>query len=248
MTRYKTLVVSGCSFTNNNGTNPFAWANLLAQQFNLNIVNLAIPGAGNIHIANSIMLELTRGNYDPNTTLVMAMWSSIGRIDWITDRSLSQFKSMYPFDYQYDEYSELTLGGNWWTIAHPTHLQSTLINYSKYQSSESLALQSWLAMQNLQNYLHKKNYDFRCTAFVDIFTDIQGERDAVTVNYRTALSDIGLELDKSSWLDLSGDNYLGNYCRLNNYLWDDGFHPNWQGHQQWTSNILIPELQKGLPL
>ena len=87
--RYKHLVVSGCSFTYEpmNEWYPFAWPSLLAEFTGMTIDNLAIPGAGNDHISKSLILFLEKKNYNPKDTLVLVMWSGITRIDWICDKT-----------------------------------------------------------------------------------------------------------------------------------------------------------------
>lgn len=243
MTHYKTLLVSGCSFTHNNGSTIFSWPHILGKELGLEVINLSIPGAGNTHIANSIILALEKGNLDPATTLVMAMWSGIGRIDWIADNELSKFADTYPFNYNYDEFSELVVGGNWWNIKRPSPVQSALITYSKFQSEKSLALQSWLAMKNLYNYLKVNGFNYYCTSYLNIFADGKNG-DAVTINYLKELENIKLKLDTEVWLPLDTDCYLGNYCRKKNLLHDDNFHPGWEGHQVWIREILLPCLQQ----
>lgn len=241
--KFKNLLVSGCSFTHNNGADhAFSWPHVLAQDLDLTVTNLSIPGAGNSHIANSIIIALEKSNLSPEDTLVMAMWSGIGRIDWITDNELSKFNNDYPFTYNYDEFNELVVGGNWWNIKRPSGVQSALINYSKYQSDKSLSLQSWLAMKNLYNYLKNRGFVYKCTSYLNIFINGIND-DSITVNYQQELENLKLELDGDAWLPFDGDMYLGNYCQHNNYLWDDNFHPNWEGQQKWTREVLLPMLR-----
>ena len=84
--KFKYLVVSGCSFTHNNHQESHCvWANTLAVWTNMTINNLAIPGAGNTHIKNSVILHLEKNKPNPADTLVLVMWSGPERIDWITE-------------------------------------------------------------------------------------------------------------------------------------------------------------------
>jgi hypothetical protein len=231
--KYKTLLVSGCSFTHNNSEAHFAWANDLATWTGMDIVNLAIPGAGNTHIANSIILYIERHKLDPAETLVMVMWSGTARIDWITDQSLSKFKNSYPFTYNYDQYNELVLGGSWWQPKRRSHVEETLVEYSKYQSTHSFTLHSWLAMNNLSNYLKLRGFEHYYTAIVDTAND-----EELWIDYEQELSDLKLTLDKSNWIAPC----IGNYCQECNLLQDDKFHPSMQGHEAWTRTVLMPYL------
>ena len=233
--KYKTLLVSGCSFTHNNSEAHFAWANDLAAWTGMNIVNLAVPGAGNTHIANSIMLYIERHQLDPAETLVMAMWSGVARIDLITDQSLSKFKDTYPFTYNYDQHNELVLGGSWWQPKRRSHVEEALIEYSKYQSTHSFTLHSWLAMNNLSNYLKLRGFEYYYTSIID-----SANAEELWIDYEQELAELNLKLDKSNWVTPC----IGNYCQERNLLQEDNFHPSMQGHEAWTRTVLMPYLNE----
>ena len=231
--KYKTLLVSGCSFTHNNCDSHFSWGNDLATWAGMDIVNLAIPGAGNAHITNSIILYIEQHDLDPAETLVMVMWSGTARIDWIADRGLSKFKHAYPFTYDYDQHNELVLGGSWWQPKRRTHLEEALVEYSKYQSTHSFALHSWLAMNNLANYLKLQGFEYYFTSIGNTAND-----EELWIDYEQELSELKLTLDKANWIDP----YIGDYCQAHNLLQDDNFHPSMQGHEKWTREVLMPYL------
>lgn len=242
--QFKNLVVSGCSFTHEpNLGYPFSWANILADWSGMNIYNLAVPGAGNDHISKSIILFLEKKKLDPLDTIVIVMWSGVGRIDWIVDKSLSNFANEYPFTYSYDQYNELMLGGNWWNSKNPTHLKNTLIEYSKYQSGHSMALHSWLAMENLSNYLKVNKFNYYYTSFLNYNTEsIPG--DAIIFSFFDKLKDLNLSLDLTNWLKIVGDDCFGDWARKNNFLAEDNFHPKYpQANEGWVKKILIPTLR-----
>lgn len=242
--RFKNLVVSGCSFTHEptNDWNPFSWANIFGQLTDMAVHNLAIPGAGNDHISKSIILYLERNSFNPADTLVLVMWSGVGRIDWITDRSLSNFGNEYPFTYNYDDSNELVLGGNWWNTKNPSLLIQTLINYSKYQSNSTFALHTWLAMENLSNYLTANNFQHYYTSFLNYHNkNIKG--DALTVNFFEELEKLNLSIDQAHWLQLTDEEHYGDWARQNNFLDKDGFHPRYpEATEGWPKEILIPKL------
>lgn len=244
--RFKHLVVSGCSFTSNlpaPGNEPYQWPNLIANWTGMDIHNLAIPGAGNGHISKSIILYLEKNKLSPKDTLVLVMWSGAGRIDWITDASLSNFKTQYPFSYAYDEYNELALGGHWWNTVNPTHLMKTMQEYSKYQSDHSFALRTWLAMENLSNYLTVNNFAYYYTSFVNYKTNhIKG--DALLVTFFDELKKLNLTLDTEHWLDLADDDYYGDWARKNKMLNPvDDFHPSGDSVEIWPREVLMPLLK-----
>lgn len=242
--QFKNLVVSGCSFTHQPDLGyPFSWANILADWSGMDIYNLAVPGAGNDHISKSIILFLEKKKLDPADTIVLVMWSGIGRIDWITDKSLSNFKNEYPFTYFYDQHNELVLGGNWWNDKNPTHLKKTLLEYSKYQSDHSMTLHSWLAMENLSNYLKNNKLNYYYTSFINYkIGNIKG--DASIVPFFDELKELNLTLNLDEWLPLAKGDYYGDWARKNNFLAEDNFHPKYpQANEGWVKEILMPALK-----
>lgn len=243
--KFKHLVVSGCSFTHQpeSAPGPFSWANLLAAWTGMQVHNLAIPGAGNDHVSRSIILYLEKNKLDPAETLVLPMWSGINRIDWLTDSASSRFSNEYPFNYQYDDYNELVLGGAWWNRVKPTPVIKALLDYSKYQSTQSLALHSWLAMKNLSNYLIVNKYSYCYTSFINYKRSGTGAE--LLVDFEEELAKLNISIDKDLWLPLGDDEYYGDWSRQHNFLESDNFHPKFpEANEGWVQTILIPHLLK----
>lgn len=240
---YKKLLVSGCSFTHNNHTTPCVWANNLAAWAGMSISNLAIPGAGNTHIKNSVILWLEQHKPDPKDVLILVMWSGIERVDWITSQVDSDFKNSYPFTYNYTPDTELVLGGNWWAkFFNPTPVQQSLISYTKFQNNTSLVLNSWLAMTQLTDYLKLRGYTFYYTAWQNLWSP--GDQTNQWIDYGVELDRLGLSLDPAPWLFWEHDKYLGTWARDHAVLTEDNLHPTHQGHEDWANAVLIPELLK----
>lgn len=242
--KFKKLVVSGCSFTYNNHKNTHCiWSNALAEWAGMHITNLAVPGAGNAHIKNSIILHLEQTQPAVDDTLVLVMWSGPERIDWITDEQLSRFKDQYPFTHNYAAGNELVVGGGWWANKPKTNLDQVLINYSKYQSDSSLALQSWLYIQDLENYLKIKGYNYYFLSWFDYSESVDMRNRWIKFDYE--LNQMNLTLDKTNWIASTADRSLGEWA-VNHpeYLAEDQFHMRWQGHEVWLKEVLIPELIK----
>ncbi len=240
---YTNFVVSGCSFTHEpfNEWYPFSWASIFAEDTGMKVTNLAIPGAGNDHISRSLILHLEKTKPNPQDTLIMVMWTGVGRFDWITDSSLSKFVDHYPFPYHYDEHNELVLAGNWWNLSKNKDLHQALISYAKYQSDYSFTLSSWLAMKNLSNYLDANGYRYYYTSFVDYKrNNIKG--DGLITPYYDTLEKLGLTLDRSHWIDIDGEDCYGDYALKNDAVDpSDGFHPRYpKANEGWTREILIP--------
>jgi hypothetical protein len=241
---YKKLLVSGCSFTHNNHHTPCTWGNNLAEWAGLDIHNLGIPGAGNTHIANSIILWIEKHRPDPADVLIIVMWSGVERVDWITDSNLSKFKDIYPFTYNYSDSTELVLGGAWWRENNSTSLvEKTLKNYTKFQNEQSLALTSWLAMTQLTDYLKQRGYAFYYTAWQDLWCPGNGTDQ--WIDYGVALKKLNLTLDHGPWLWSNHNEYLGNWVKERNYtVGANDAHPSRIGHEMWCRTVLVPELIK----
>lgn len=241
---YKHLVVSGCSFTSNlmvpDGS-AWAWPNMLATWADTSIDNLAVPGAGNNHIARSIILHLERTRPDPATTLVMAMWTGIARIDWLTEQRLSQFGNEYPFEYHYNDHTELSLGGHWWN-SKSTPIIKAVREYARFQDQHSFAVDTWLAMNQLANYLDCHGYQYYYTSYFD-YSNTRDQDDAGSYNYTAALAHMELELSHLNWLPLAGVDHYGDWSKLNNKLADDNYHPGADANIAWTLDILAPCLK-----
>ena len=69
----KNVLVNGCSFSRG----PISWPYCLQKKLNFNLVNLALPAAGNKYIHDSTITELNRRPYDR----VFIMWTGLQRND-----------------------------------------------------------------------------------------------------------------------------------------------------------------------
>lgn len=239
-TAYKRVVASGCSFTSNEYSNdpePWAWPNHLAINHKLQVYNLAVAGAGNDHICRSLMVFLEKNNFDPKETLVAVMWSGVGRIDFLTSSGVPTSQRKY----NYTDQTRLIFGGQWWNGNKSVTVEQLMMDYAKHQNNHSFALKSWLAMTSLESYLKSQGYPYFFTSFVNYKNNfIRG--DAISVNYESLLADMNLSLDKSAWLPLADTDYLGDWCKKNNMLTVDNWHPGVDGPNYWTRDVLDPVL------
>ena len=233
--KFKKLIVSGCSFTHNNHSESCAWANLLADWSGMEIVNLATPGAGNGHISDSIILYLERNKPDPTETLVMTMWSGIDRTDFIVSRKKYKEKTKYNFESFYDSFTEhYMVGGIHW---NQQAIPNTLLvkEYNSLQDEKSLSLRAWLTFNKLTNYLSVNNYVYRYTTFEDILN--KGR-----INFLKELSSLDLTLDLKNWILINGKDSLGGFTLYHNKRLPVDEHPTLEGQEQWVKEQLIPTL------
>ena len=229
-TKFKKIVVSGCSYTHNNCESPHVWANLLATWLGIEIVNLATPGAGNDHIANSIILYLDQNTPDPDTTLVMAMWSSVDRSDFLA----STDKHSVKLGFNYNQYSShYRVGGSW-----PEGKAAE--EFKMLQSVETLAMKSWLDFTNLTNYLVQNDYTYRYLTFVDI---LNGTSIMSDIKFLSIIKNLNIKLNNKNWLLTKDKDTLGQFCIYMDMMLED-CHPTREGQELWTDTVLIPALIK----
>jgi hypothetical protein len=239
--KYKHIVVSGCSFTHNNHDTPCSWPNILASWAGTTIDNLALPAAGNTHIKNSTILHLEQTRPCVDDTIVLIMWSGPEKIDWITDKNLSNFKNSYPFNYTYIQNNESVLGRNWWLNKKNCHVDDTINEYSKYQSNSSLSLNSWIQIQDLENYLKIKGYQYYFMSWFNYNDPVDNVNR--WIDFDLELQKMNLLLDKNNWLANNNiQDSLGRWAQNHPEFLIDKIHMDWPGHESWLKEVLIPEL------
>lgn len=229
---FSNLVVSGCSFTINESPNSHvSWPNCLAIWSGMNIKNLAVCGAGNKHIADSIILYLEKNKPNPKNTLVIAMWSGIDRINWIVDKTMMPVDKDWRFVYDYDCFNELLSSSKKY---NNSKVKDAFNHYKLFQTNKTEALNSWLAIESLTNYLKANRYTYLYTAFQNIFT-------GTTFDFENHLRSIGLSINKDNWFPTEYNSFLGEYAKIKKLTAADGWHPSVECHELWVEEILVPE-------
>lgn len=243
--KYKKLLVSGCSFT----ADPDSWATQLSLKYNLELINLAVPGAGNNHIVWSTVSFLEKNNFDPETTLIGIMWSHPVRGDLVFEHNFD-YKDQSVYKYKYDRYNRLVMLGD--LLKKDEYTQKMTVNNSMVQGNEnrsSFAFKTWTLKTLLSSYLQTKGFNFFQTAFFNYLTQSSLIRNLPSFefqskfHYTEELKRIGLTHNPINWIDLQDKEYLGEYAFHRTLLNADKFHPSKEGHNLWTNEILIPRLK-----
>ena len=244
--KYKKLLVSGCSFTENHNS----WAYYLASKYNLELINLAVQGAGNNHIVWSLLSYIEKNQIDPETTLVGIMWSHPIRDDLVFEQN-TMYSDQSIFKYKYDNANSLVIRGDLLKRGLPQLYLNLEVAKEKLQTREnqsSIAFRTWTLKTSLTAYLANKKFNFFQTGFLNYFNEsilIKTNTNwdfQKTFSYFKELDRIGLSSKLSNWLNLTDHEYLGEYAFYKNLLDQDKFHPNQTGHEQWSNEILIPKL------
>jgi hypothetical protein len=256
---YKKLIVSGCSFTVNDfagpgGSQRYSWAHFLAEKYNLELVNLAVSGSGNKHIADSLIVYLEQNKCNVDEVLIGAMWSGIERHHW----TISVPKSTYAkyHKYEYTDKIFLTFPQE---ILGDTNLTKNMILYDPDLSMVELAyfrgkvarqLDGLLSMVYLNSYLTTKGYTFFQTHFFDPDGEGKQSGEMTGSRYADAYNNFGIDRPSTGVLNFTPDQFLGNWAANQNLIWGgNDLHPTVAGHKAWTEAVLIPQLiqQKLLP-
>lgn len=248
--KYKKLIVSGCSYTENIGS----WAYVLASEYNLELVNLAYPGAGNKHIVYSLTSYLARNEIDSETTLIGIMWSHPVRDDHIVEIN-PDFSDQSIYKYEYDHFNRLVRTSEIFSKLNISTLQFQKQFYKENEltpplNKSGITLDTWTYTELITYYLISKKFTFFQTAFHDYLNG----SDLIKNNtnwkllkeyfYLEELKRINLQQNKTNWVDLTHEQYLGEYAYFSNLLAPDKLHPNQICHKQWTNDILIPKLKE----
>jgi len=242
MKTIKNLIVSGCSFT----ANPNSWATVLAKHYDLNLINLAKDGAGNRHIANSIILYLEQNSINLDDTLIIFMWSGLYRRDWIKDFNI-KYEYLNTVNYRYTKTTSLAMpydmlkNSKLGVSKNTSQFEIDLLDVAYGDNFDSRILDSWLAINHLNCYLKNNGYRYYQTNFFNPTIDLNGCTFKGT-NYKI-LDNVNVPFNFDNFIDFVDDEYLGNYAVKNNLILSKlDWHPTKVGYQKWTEELLIKKL------
>ena len=225
-TKFKNLLVSGCSFAFNNSTeHACSWPYYLRDIANFEEVHdCSQSGAGSNHIFNSVINEIETNNaITPDNTLVICMWSGLTRTDTIATRDITKphhQMSNYDFD---DKFSTLSIFNH---NSGDSPVDEMSRQYKKIVDVNAQIYESCLKIIALDAYL-------KHTGFTSVFTSWQDPGPDL-LQLTSGIKDlVKNKFDKIQ--------FLGNYAKENNLLEPDG-HPNPIGYLAWTREYLVPFL------
>jgi hypothetical protein len=224
--QYQNLLVSGCSFTyNNSETDVCSWPYYLRDLVDFKqVYDCSQSGAGNNHIFNSVVNEVELNNeINPNTTLIIVMWSGFSRTDVIATKDLiKDWHHMSNFHFN-DQFATLSIFD---VMNKNTDLEMLCYHYRRLIDSDAQIYQSMLKIIALYHYLKQKNFEF-------IFLNYQDPAEEIN-SLDTPLGNV-----VNSMLDPVL--YLNSYAKSINESETCG-HPTPNGYLNWTQKHLIPYL------
>jgi hypothetical protein len=231
----KNLIVSGCSFTyNNHETSAVAWPYYLKDIGGFDqVLDCSMPGAGNYHIANSLQWAMELANPDPNDSLIIVMWSGNDRDDYICPKTKI---NNYPFKFNYSDNVATGITGGSHDNASSNTNNKEITVLGKTKTLESRAIENYLIISSLYNFLQNKDYKFIFLDYIDRTLPSRTE-DFEIRQYLPA--DTSNNLDRMVTKIMTPHNWATKY----NLLMDDDFHPSPDGHLNWSQKVLLPKLQ-----
>lgn len=229
---YRDLIVSGCSFTNNfNPEHVHTWPYYLRDLGGFEQVwDGSCAGAGNNHIARSIVSLIELGDFDPSQTLVVVMWSGYDRDDFLVDPQA--LNSAQPDHYSYANNVALGMTGG---LLGDSNLLVNIENIKKIKNPASRALENYIIIQSLAQYLTAGGFRY-------VFTEFSTPGLMKDTNFDPCphlpakLQQTFLRLVR----DLAPN--LGDWAlpELNHDKGGDGYHPDADQHLSWCRQVLLP--------
>ena len=227
-TKFKNLLVSGCSFTFNNSDKDIcSWPYYLRDLAGFDeVYDCSQSGAGNNHVFNSIINEIeTNSDINTRNTLVIIMYAGLTRTDVIAEQDITRPwhpMSNYCFD---DQFATLTLFNS---VDDTTPLDQLGRRYKKLVSMDAQIYESLIKIITLKAYLDQKGFKSVITSYKDLQSRLKG-------------TTIGPAIVKSALLTIDAVTYLDSYAASMNLQEPDG-HPTPNGYLGWTQEHLLPFL------
>lgn len=213
--RFKNLLVSGCSYVWNNSeehacTWPYYLRDIVGFQ---EVYDCSQSGAGPSHVFNSIINEIeTNTLINSDNTLIIVMWPELARVDTIAHRRITKpWHSMSNYDFD-DLYSTLSLFGN---AQGDTSLDRLCQEYHKHV--DGTIYENIIKVKALDSYIRDKQFN-------RVFLSWKNPIDLLLKQY------------------LDFDSYLDNWTEEHNMRIPGDGHPTPDAHLQWTRSQLVPFL------
>jgi hypothetical protein len=226
---------------------------------------LAQAGAGNKFICDSTITLLETQNVDPANSLIIVMWSGVGRKDLhISKTWFDYLKEDYPFlceewipTEEVIKYGKELVNNNVHSYylhsggltCWSEHKETKKIFNELYKTSDAQSdcIENLLFFIQLESYLKQKEYKFIFTNYYNVWNK-EGElsgNDDYNISYYCSGMPIYDNFDLNNWWFIDSEkNCLGDFASNLNYLDSDEFHPSEVGHAKFADMIYSYILDK----
>ena len=249
----KNFLANGCSFTeyiNHPDGITNTWATYLSENLGVeNHINLASSGAGNDYICHSTINYLEHHNLNPQETLVIVMWSGIGRMD------LPMSKEWYEHT-KFGEYSVCKtdgighwinsggFGGGW---TNHKIARDIFDNVYKIADPVDHCLKSLRYFVMLESYLKNCGYKFLFTSFVNYWQVDQSHpltSYEFNIGYHCHSYPIFQNFDFSNWFFINEQQDTICEFSLAQDPQPGDIHPSDNMHKKFAQEIVLPRVQQ----
>jgi hypothetical protein len=234
----KNIFAFGCSFTKDNYQE--TWADLVAKDYNLKLVNCAERGAGSEYVINRLLTE-NISSHD----LVAIMWPSADRLDlWADDNtphllddckysSWPDGKSPKFVDYNGKYQQEFGFNLNGSVPRGYKH------KFYKYFYTAHSAVHKWYVnIITAQLYLKKINVKYvMCSAF-PMLNPIHYHHENFKIQ-----QEIYNKINLKTFVNNSEHFGFFTFCQKNKLPFLDNQHPSTESHRQYVNTVLKSKIQ-----
>ena len=237
---YRDLIVSGCSFTNNfNKQHVHTWPYYLRDLGGFEQVwDGSCSGAGNNHIARSVITCVELGDFDPTDTLVVVMWSGYDRDDFLVDPRLVNQKNLKTAPQDYFNYTDDVAIGMTGGLLGDGNLIVNIENIKKIKNQASRALENYILIQSLAGYLDARGFQY-------VFTEFSTPGQMKDTNF-DPVPYLPIKL-RQPFINLLrcltpnlGDWSLPELEHYKKNKGGDGYHPDADQHLSWCRQVMLP--------
>jgi hypothetical protein len=223
-TKYKNILVSGCSFTwNNSDSHICSWPYYLRDLAGFDqVYDCSQSGGGTNHIFNSIVNEIeTNSAVDPESTLIIVMWSGLTRTDVVAHKDIV-IKNHTMETYHFDKnFATLSLFNKSKGV---DPIDKMFLEYKRFVNPDAQIYESLIKIIALKSYLQNKKFNFLFTSWM---------------NPTVELDRINSPLAQSVMDSISHVPYLYEYAIKNKQIEPNG-HPTPDAYLGWTRECLLP--------
>ena len=183
MSNLNRLIVAGCSNTYGEGlpdccergtqASILGWPNELATMMGIStVINLGIGGASNKHISNSLLNKAGDDFFNPDTDVVVFLWSYFNRHCIFQDNR--EIERYLPSDLKRFEEEQMSTADKFAMMVQlkqrirppaPDKYKKVKKWYSRYHTRTDQRLDNYARISHMQHYLNGKgitNYNFTC--------------------------------------------------------------------------------------
>lgn len=231
---HKNIITTGCSFTagtsdiSNALVNKSTWVHNLIEPWHIKVlVNLAIPGGGNI--ASSFNLKwflMNHKEFSCDNTTILFNLTGLGRYDLLVDSDHPDANEYFSWA-NYCGFGWITSGGFHTDKSHFSQIQLN----SGYENFVKL---NQMAIIDQFNFIESHNFEYAFMCLDD--TILNKDTNIFFSEF------INKRIDKLIKFD---NHNMYEFCKANNFLDNDGFHPNKEGYKEIAQHIIDYFKQKG---